>query len=175
MPHMVQYVMAQQNPPSVDEASLDHAELGVSVCENCESPRLNLVREENGVFELRCGHCEATLMSPFYPPGWEDCLIGVTPDDEETLAVPSYDDLLVSYSGGHAYLQGDAEAWGRLERASRDIRRKLSDGEPLYNVKCRSPTCDEWMLATDVPHDEAMESYDAHDCSDGLKQLVPTN
>ena len=110
----------------IGEAGFDHADLGVSVCGRCESPSLNLFREMEG-FVLTCARCEATLMDPFYPPGWEDQWNPATGDDEETLAIPSFDDLQMTYSGGHAYLSGPAEAWGRLKRAADDIHRELTD------------------------------------------------
>ena len=108
------------------EADFDHADLGVSVCGRCESPSLNLLREMEG-FVLTCARCEATLMDSFYPAGWEDQWKPATGEDEETLAIPSFDDLQVTYSGGHAYLSGPAEAWGRLKRAADDIHRELTD------------------------------------------------
>ena len=109
----------------IGEADFDHADLGVSVCGHCESPSLNLIREKG--FVLTCARCEATLMDAFYPPGWEDEWNPDTGNDEETLAIPSFDDLQVTYSGGHAYLSGPAEAWGRLKRAADDIHRELTD------------------------------------------------
>ena len=108
------------------EAGFNHADLGVSVCERCESPSLNLLREMEG-FVLTCARCEATLMDPFYPLGWEDQWNPPPGDDEETLAIPSFDDLQVTYSGGHAYLSGPAEAWERLKQAADDIHRELTD------------------------------------------------
>lgn len=41
-----------------------------------------------------------------------------------------------------------------------------------YAVKCRSPTCDSGTLIDGVAHDQAMEVYAGHGCSDGLKQVV---
>ena len=114
------------NQTDTREAGFDHADLGVSVCGRCENPSLNLLREMEG-FVLICVRCEATLMDPFYPPGWEDEWNPDTGDDEETLAIPSFDDLRMTYSGGHAYLSGPAEAWGRLKRAADDIHRELTD------------------------------------------------
>ena len=108
------------------EAGFEHADLGVSVCGRCKCTSLNLIREKHG-FVLACARCESTLMDPFYPPGWEDEWNPASGDDEETLAIPSFDALQVTYSGGHAYLSGPAEAWGRLKRAADDIHRELTD------------------------------------------------
>ena len=58
---------------------------------------------------------------------WEDQWNPETRDDEETLVIPSFDDLQVTYSGDHASLSGPAEVWGRLKRAADDIHRELPD------------------------------------------------
>lgn len=57
--------------PNLDGAAtaeLDHAALGVSVCGECESPSMNMIREQHG-FVIRCARCEATLVDSFSPPG----------------------------------------------------------------------------------------------------------
>lgn len=51
-----------------DTAELDHAALGVSVCGECESPSMNVIREQCGRFVIRCARCETTLVDPFNPP-----------------------------------------------------------------------------------------------------------
>ena len=114
---------------TADTATFDHAALGVSVCEGCDSPSVNVIREEHG-FVLRCARCEATLMDPFYPPGWEDARNPpVTPDGEETMVVPSHDSMQVFGEGGHAYLRGSAADWRRLARAATDIEKPLENDE----------------------------------------------
>lgn len=55
------------DPDGAGTAELDHAALGVSVCGECESPSMNMIREQHG-FVIRCARCEATLVDPFSPP-----------------------------------------------------------------------------------------------------------
>lgn len=57
------------NPDGTDTGELDHAALGVSVCGKCESPSMNVIREQHGGFVIRCARCEATLVDSFNPPG----------------------------------------------------------------------------------------------------------
>lgn len=57
------------NPDGTDTGELDHAALGVSVCGECESPSMNVIREQHGGFAIRCARCEATLVDSFSPPG----------------------------------------------------------------------------------------------------------